>query len=451
MSSERRRHLFGRTGSHRQRETKSEQRTSLGCQQHQWGSTLRQGVARTFESLGIAQFRLLWFGMLFTMAATQINVVSRAWLAYKLSGSGAVLGIVALARGIPQFSLAPYGGVAADRFPKRNLLIVSQLLMAALAVTVAILVQTQRITIWQLVVVGILQGSIFPFLMPTRTAYISELVDDDHLPNALALDSSGRNLNRVFAPTLAGILIAFSPALAFWTMAGFFLLSTGTLLFLPNQMTSSFRSRGALADMLLGFHYIRSRRNLVVLIGMALIFALLGMPYLQLLPVFQQSVFHVGPTKLGFMYTSAGLGAIIGSLSSAYLANSRWKHRIQLIVGTIFGTMLALFAISPGYGIGIPFLFVAGGMLEAYFTLNRILIILNTEKAVYGRVVAIYSMVWALIPVSVFVMGVSIDRMGAPLTVASAGILLTLLVVALAVFVPSVRDVNEGKQTEPMR
>ncbi|HET7037962.1 MAG TPA: MFS transporter [Thermomicrobiaceae bacterium] len=403
----------------------------------------RHGINHTFSALAVYNFRILWFGMLFTMAAFQINIVSRSWLAYSISGSGAVLGIVALARGIPQFLLAPYGGVAADRFDKRTLLIVAQLLMAILSATIAILVQTGLITIWQLVVIGFFQGVIFPFLMPTRTAYISELVDDGRLPNALALDSTGRNLNRVVAPTLAGFLIALSPAMAFWAVTGFFLLSAAMLLKLPKPTPKPFRSSGTFSDMLFGFRYIAARPNLVALMGLAFVFVLLGMPYSQLLPVFQQNVFHVGPEKLGFMYTAVGLGAVVGSLTAAYLAESTKKRTIQIVVGCIFGLMLAGFALSPSYVVGLPFLLIAGGMIETYFTLNRILVILNTDRAVFGRVMAIYSMSWSLTPVSLLVMGAIVDQVGAPLTVATAGIALAIVVVVLALSIPGVRRVGE--------
>jgi predicted MFS family arabinose efflux permease len=263
------------------------------------------------------------------------------------------------------------------------------------------------------------------------------------LPNALALDSTGRNLNRVVAPTLAGFLIAFSPATAFWAVAGFFVLSTVTLLQLPKPGAKSFKSHGALSDMLVGFRYIAQRPNLIALIGLALVFVLLGMPYNQLLPVFQQRVFHVGPERLGFMYTAVGLGAIVGSLAAAYLSESTHKRTIQLIVGCVFGLMLAGFALAPNYMAGLPFLLVAGGMIESYFTLNRILVILNTDRAVFGRVIAIYSMTWSLVPVSLLAMGFIVDRIGAPTTVAVAGVALSVVVVALSLLVPGVRQVGE--------
>ncbi|HLI52415.1 MAG TPA: MFS transporter, partial [Thermomicrobiaceae bacterium] len=257
-------------------------------------SRLRREFEHTFSALSVHDFRTLWFGMLFTMAAFQISIVARSWLAYDLTGSAVWLGIVAIARGLPQLALAPIGGVAADRFDKRTLLIVTQIAMAILNLIIAVLVEFHWIRIWHLVVLGVIQGSIFPFMMPTRTAYISDLVVDDRLPNALALDSTGRNLNRVVAPTLAGFLIAISPMISFYAVAIFFVCSALTLLILPKPLRKPFRSHGAFKDMASGFKYIAERPTLVMLIGMALLFTLLGMPYSQLLPVFQKSVFHVG-------------------------------------------------------------------------------------------------------------------------------------------------------------
>lgn len=405
---------------------------------------LRGGAAQTFASLSVPSFRLLWIGMLFTMAAMQMTIVSRAWLAYHLSGSGVVLGVVALARGVPQFCLAPFGGVAADRFDKRTLLIVTQVGLAVLAVTNAVLVELNVITVWQLVVLGIFQGCLYPFMMPTRTAYISDLVDDARLPNALALDSTGRNLNRVLAPTVAGFLIALSPMIAFYAIAVFFTLSVLTLVRLPRPVPRAFRSRGTFADVLVGFRYVRERPTLLMLILMALLFVLLGMPYSQLLPVFQQSVFDVGPTVLGFMYTAVGCGAIVGSLFAAYLADSPHKRAVQIGAGVLFGVGLAAFAVSPRVAEALPFLLVAGMLIEIYFTINRILVVLHTDKQFYGRVISVYSMSWALMPLALLPLGALVDQIGARITVAAAGLALSCVVVGLAALVPGIRHVDEA-------
>ena len=142
---------------------------------------LFNGRLSSFNSLAIPNFRILWLGMLFSMGAMQMNIISRSWLAYHISGSGLALGLVALGRGAPQLILAPIGGAAADRFDKRKLLIISQFSLVVLSLVNAVLVQLHVIQIWQLVVIGFVQGIIFPFTMPTRTAYISDIVDEDAL------------------------------------------------------------------------------------------------------------------------------------------------------------------------------------------------------------------------------------------------------------------------------
>ena len=220
-------------------------------------SSIFDGRLKTFNAFAIPHYRLLWLGMLFSMGAMQMNIISRSWLAYHISGSGLAIGLVALGRGLPQFLLAPIGGAAADRFDKRKLLIFSQFSLVVLSLANAVFVQLHVIQIWQLVVLGVVQGIIFPFTMPTRTAYIADVVDESRFANALALDSTGRNLNRVIAPSLGGIMIAISPTIAFYAIAVFYLLAALTLIRLPSAKSVQARSRSIVGDMMLGFRYLR--------------------------------------------------------------------------------------------------------------------------------------------------------------------------------------------------
>lgn len=411
------------------------------------GPVAQGRLGRTFTALTNGDFRLLWFGMIFSMAAMQVNLVSRSWLAYDLSGSGAILGLVALARGFPQFVLAPVGGVAADRFDKRTLLILSQSGLAVLGLVNALLVQTGVIQVWHLVVIGAVQGCLFPFSMPTRTAYISDLVDDDRLSNALALDATGRNLNRVLAPTLAGLLIAWSPTVAFYSIAVFFTLTTVMLLRLPRPGRPDATNTGALADIVGGFRYMRQHSTLVALTGMAFVLVMLGMPFQQLLPVFQVRVFDVGPQALGMMYTAVGVGAIVGSLAAAYLSESERKPQIQVGAGIIFGVALALFALSPSFVVALAFLVLVGCASQGYFTINRILVMLATDREYYGRVMSVYMMNWSLMPLALLPMGAIVDQVGAPDTIAAAGLLLTVFVVAIALVRPGIRHMAQSTST----
>ena len=408
-------------------------------------SGIWDGRLKTFNSFAIPNFRLLWLGMLFSMGAMQMNIISRSWLAYHISGSGLAIGLVALGRGLPQLILAPIGGAAADRFDKRKLLIFSQFSLVVLSLANAVLVQLHVIQIWQLIVLGVVQGIIFPFTMPTRTAYIADVVDESRFANALALDSTGRNLNRVIAPSLGGILIAISPTVAFYAIAVFYLLAGLTLIRLPSAKSVQARSRSMVGDMVVGFRYLRDSSALKILIGMAFALVLLGGSFQQLLPVFQVDVFKVGPTALGLMYTAVGLGAVFGSLAAVYAAESPNKRKIQLGAGISVGVFLALFAFSTNLILALVFLAVVGFRTDRYFTINRILVMYETEKAFYGRVMSIYMMTWSLMPLALVPMGVMVDHVGAPLTVGVAALILAALITGITAFSPHVR-----RREEPM-
>ena len=392
-----------------------------------------------FSSLRIYRFRILWFGMLFSMAAMQMNMVARSWLAFDITGSGLAIGLVALAMGAPRFLIAPIGGVAADRFDKRMLLIATQVIRIGMSLSVALLVTTGRIEIWHLMVVGVFQGLSSSFMMPARTAFISDLVDDDELPNAIALDAMGRNLNRVAAPAVAGVLIWFTPALVFYVIAGFYALGALSMLRLPSAKPVVAATESVFRDAARGFSYLWSQRSLMVLLGLSIAIVLLGMPFRSLLPVFQKDVYDVGPSALGVMYTAVGLGAILASLAVAYLSNSERKQQILLVSGVGFGLSLSLFAVTGSYIAGLVLLAVVGFASQVFLTMNKTMMMLASDRAYYGRVMSIYMMGFSLTPVALLPMGIGVDTLGAPTTIAAAGVAI-IAVIALTGVVQSLRN-----------
>ena len=390
-----------------------------------------------FSSLRSPQFRILWIGMLFSSGAMQINLVSRPWLAYELTGSGLDLGAVAAARALPQLLLAPIGGVLADRFNKRRVLVASQSGLAVLALVNAILVHANVVEIWHLIALGAAQGVVFPFTMPTRQALIPSLVARDQMANALAIDSSGRNVNRVVAPAIAGLLLAWSPAIAFYAIAVFYLGALITVLRLPSGSSSSSKPPWSLAEMGAGFVYIRRRPLLLSLVVTGFAVVGLGMPFQHLLPAFQVEVLDVGPRALGLMYTAVGIGGLASSLVIAYLAKDVGKGWIQVLAGVVFGVALASFALSTNYALSVVLLAVVGFASQGYLTLNRVTVLSHTEPALYGRVLSIYSMTWALSPMAVLPMGALIDVVGPRATLSVAGFALAAIVVMIAMINPA--------------
>lgn len=386
---------------------------------------------RAFSAMSLPQFRTLWLGMFFSLGAMQTEIVARSWLAFDLSGSAFLLGVVAMARSIPLVVLSPFAGVAADRFDRRNLLLVSQSAMLVLALLNAVLVHAGVIEIWHLFVIGLLQGVAFPFTMPTRTAFMSVLVGKDQMANALALDSTGRNLNMIAAPALAGILIAWNPTVAFYAITVFYALAVLTLLKLPSGSRGSATSGGTVEQMLYGFRYILGSRTLSMLILLSIVPILVGMPFQQLLPVFQKEVLNVGPEALGLMFAMVGFGALLGSLGAAYFSNSPNMGRAQIVCGLGFGIGLTAFALSPIYLLSLALLLVVGLTSQTYMTINRSLLMLNTDSNLYGRVMSVYVMQWYLMPVALLPLGAFADAAGVGTTVAVAGLVITLFLIGV--------------------
>lgn len=395
---------------------------------------------RTFRSLENPVYRSLWLGLLTVYLAMQVSVIARGYLAFHLSGSAASLGLVMLARGVPQFLLSPVGGVVADRIEKRLMLVITQAAMVVLAGITAALVLADVIAIWHLVVLGVLEGAVWVFNMPARQALVPELVDDRDLMGAIALNSAGFNATRIVGPAVAGVLIGTS-----WCgVGGVFLIVVvchaifiASLARLPRGRRREGRhtSGPVLGQIWSGFRYIGSSSTLVVLMLMGAVPIILGMSYQTLLPVFQDRVLHVGPRELGLLYAGAGVGALSGALTLASLAGVRRKDLLQVGFGVAFGGALVLFASAAGvlsFWPALGAVVLVGFFGNTFTALNNSMLMMTADRAYHGRVISIYEMLWSSMMFASWPIGMVVDAAGAPWTVAVFGVLVGLVVLALA-------------------
>ena len=414
---------------------------------NKWGN----GILSMFASLQQTEFRMLWFGTLFSAAAMQMNMVAQSWLAYDLTGSAALLGVVAGARSVPMLLFSLVGGLVADRVRKRNLIAMSQSGLALSSLTVAILVHTGLIQIWHLIAVGALQGTCFAFNMPARQAYIPELVGGRLLSNAIAIQSTGMNFNRIVAPAVGGVLLTFGPRFPFYTTALLYSAAVITILNLPAGKLVDTGGQSALSDFAGGFRYIWNHKLIRTLLIMAFIPTFLGMPFMSLLPVFQADVFQVGPSQLGAMYTAVGVGSLTSSLTIASFSNHPRIRLMQMLAGAGFGVFLAAFALSPTFSMGLAALFMVGIFSQGYMVINQILLMTNTDRDMFGRVSSIRLITWSLNPIALLGLGVVIDQVGAPPVVAVQGMVLASFIVVVALLYPVLWRESQAKQPDTQR
>ena len=412
---------------------------------------------RTFEALSIPAYRDMWLGMVVSFGGLQVAIVSRGYLAYDLSGSAGMLGLVGLATGLPMFFFSPFAGVLADRVDKRRLLIGSQVFMLTVAGLLALLIHTGLIAVWHLIVFGFLQGIAFSLGMPTRSSLIPALVGRERLGNAIALSNSGRNMMTIVGPAIAGIIIV-TPGLgtagAFDITALCYGVATLFILRLPKGAGSEKKAEPGKfsSQMFAGFNYVFTERTLLLLLVLAFVPILLGRPYQMLLPVFQADVLGVDALWLGFLNAATGAGGLLGSLLVAYFSASRHAKLLQTVFGGLFGISLLLFAYTSWLPLSLVLVGFVGLTANAYFSLNNTLVMLHTDPAYYGRVMSIYMMTFSLMMFAGFPMGLLVDRWGAPQVVGIAGAIIMLFILAISLAVPSMRRRDEGTpQTAPPR
>jgi len=397
---------------------------------------------------------LLWQGMMPATLAVMMNQVVSPYAAFTLSQTAAVLGVVSLAQSLPMSLLALVGGVAADRFPRRLVLMASQVALGLGAAALAVLGLSGRLEVWHMVVASFFQGAAFAFNMPARQAYIAELVPRKHLANAAALNNAGQNFCRVAGPALGGVLIAI-PAVgiggAFLSMAVMYAAALAVLFRLPGGLRPVHDGVrvGSAEHLVEGLRYVRSSPTIVSLILMNLIVVVFGMPYQTLMPVVAERVYGVGAEGLGLLLAGSGVGALLGAVMVASLSKFPRPATVQLMLAVGLGLALVAFAFTSSFPVAVGILVVVGFLFSSVSALNNTLLMANTEPRLTGRVMSIYLLTWGASPVGSLPLAWLADAAGAQVAIALAGVIVTVLVVGLVVFNPSSQRVGwaTGHQT----
>lgn len=419
------------------------------------GGRLR-GVAdlRTFRALKNPHYRMLWLGMLFAFLTMNMQQVARSWLAYDLTGSARALALVAISWGAPMVIFSLPGGLAADRFEKKHVMMVSQLAGAVVAVIIALLVAFGVIEIWHLVVGGFIQGTGFAFNLPARQSVVRELVSDAELMNAVALNNAGMNLMRILGPSVAGLLIAvpnFGVQGVYFVMTGFYIAAALTLARLPRTRQQRLAREGApagrpgspIGQMKAGLAYVASNADVRTLMLLAFVPILVGFPYQILLPVFAAGDgLDVGARGYGAMAAVIGVGALIGSLVIASLTEFHRRALLQAFMGVGFGVALLLLGLSPTLVVAVLPLLVLGFCADAYSSLNNTMLMMHTDPRYQGRVMSVYLMTFAAMPLGAAPVSALADIAGVRETFVGMGVIVGVFIGAVALLYPRYRRIT---------
>ena len=417
------------------------------------------GWLRTFGSLQNRNFRWFFGGNVASWIGQNMQMVASGWLVYDLTGSPLALGGTMAITAVPILLFSPFGGVITDRVSKRNLLIVTQSAIGLITLIMAILIATHQIQYWHILASSLITGAIFAFNMPGRQALIVEIVGDETLMNAIALQSGGMNLTRIIGPSIAGVLMLFiGIAGVYFINVAFCAASVFALFMIPITSTTELKvARTITEEFFEGINFIRRSPTLLMLLIMGVVPMLFVMSYAVFMPIFARDLWHVGELGLGVLNSVPGIGGLIGSLTVASLGNFERKGWLLLICAIANGLALGLFSLSPSLHLSSPSLTVMGIIFPASFLIALlILIVVGSAQVGYqavnntliqtiitddirGRIMSVYMMAFGLMPLGVLPASYIADVWGAQVAVGSGGILLALFALGVGILYPRFR------------
>lgn len=368
-------------------------------------------------------FQLFFSGQLISLIGTWMQSVAQSWLVYRLTGSALLLGSVGFASQIPVFLFAPLGGIAADRFNRRSIVITTQNASMLLAFILAGLTLSNKVQVWQIFVLASLLGVVNAFDIPGRQSFLVDMVGKDDLMNAIALNSSMFNGARVIGPAIAGILVAkIGEGWCFFANGVSYIAVIIGLLLMRVQSQVRPVSASPFEHMMEGFRFVEGTapiRALLLLLGVV---SLVGMPYVVLMPIFADQILHGGAQGLGILMGATGVGALLGALTLAFREGVKGLGRWVAWCCAGFGISLIVFALSRNFWLSVILLLPVGYTMMLQMACSNTLIQVMVPDALRGRVMAVYSMMFmGMAPIGALLGGALAERLGAPLTVAIGG------------------------------
>ena len=372
-----------------------------------------------FPAFTNRNYRFYFSGQLISVTGTWLQVVAQGWLVLQLTHSAFMVGLIAALANIPSLFFVLFGGVIVDRFPKKKIVIFTQISSMILAFILGILTILNIITVFEIGLLAFLLGVVNAIDYPARQSFVPEFVGKERLASAIAINSGIYNSARVVGPAVAGILIVVTGTGGAFLLNGLSyiaviiaLLAMKVELYVPSQRLHP------LLAIKEGLAYTFKHsviRALLIFIGVSSIFA---WSYTTVLPVITQYTFHMGPTGLGYLYVAGGLGAVLATIFVS--AFSKKISPIIFIFGgnTLFAVSIFLFTLTHSFPSALLFLFLAGfGILSQFATMNTTIQTMAT-KELRGRVTSVYALMFiGLAPLGSFEVGFLSDKFGTALAI----------------------------------
>ncbi len=386
-------------------------------------------AAAAFRALRHRNFKLFFSGQIISLIGTWMQTVAQAWLIYRITGSGALLGLLGFVGQIPIFLLSPLAGLVADRWPKRAVVVATQTSSMLLAFILAALTMTGHVSgrtgVWEIIILATMLGIVNAFDVPARQSFFIEMVGRDDLLNAIALNSSMFNLARVAGPAIAGALVAIVGEGWCFLLNGVSYLAViaGLIMMRLEKSKQAHDGVAPLEKLREGFRFARHTKPIRALLVLVSIVSFMALPYTVLMPIFAVKILHGGASAYGTLMGGVGAGAMFGALALAMRQQLRGLGNFVAYSAMGLGVSLVLLGMSHWFWISFTILILSGFTMMMQFTATNTLIQAMVPDQLRGRVMSIYSMMFlGMSPLGSLLAGWLADRIGAPMTVAIGGI-----------------------------
>lgn len=400
---------------------------------------------QVFASFQFRNYRLWFAGQLVSLIGTWMQATAQGYLIYTLTNSSAYLGYISIAAGIPAWFLTLYGGVIADRIPRRTLLIITQSFMMFLAFVLAALVFTEIVQPWHILVLAFLLGVANAFDAPARQSFVLELVSREQLTNAIALNSGIFNSGTVVGPAIAGLTYAaIGPAWCF-TINGLSFLAVITALVLMRIDKKALvkRSSTAIQELKVGITYVRNNRVIKTLILNLALLSIFGFGVIALVPAWAVEVLNGDVRVNGWLLSSRGAGALIGTLFIAYIGSRRIRGKVWAIGNLTLPVFWIIFSFITEIPTSLLFAFFIGLTLILSINLSNAMVQTEVTDELRGRVMAIFTLIFfGLTPLGSLLAGIAAESFGVQNAVRASGMILLLLAVITALRTQHIRRID---------
>jgi MFS family permease len=397
-----------------------------------------------FAALDVPAFRNYFIATVVSNIGSWMQIVAQGWLVLSLTDSPFYLGLVGLVRAVPTILLSLIGGVLADRFDRRRILIVTQSVAMISSVLLAALVILDIVTVWHILTISFISSIFFAADNPTRQALVPDLVGKERLTSAIGLNSAAWNGAAVIGPSIAGVLIAVvGVSGAFLVNAASYLAVMGAVVTMPELPRYGVTKRSVAGQLADGVRYISEHRAIWGILLLIAIPSLGARPYIQMMPVFARDILGLGATGYGVLMAASGIGALFGALAVTSLGNSTRRGLILLGVTAGLGVTLVLFSASSWLVPSLVLVVAVGGASTLMMSLANALLQGIVPGEMRGRVMSVYSLIAAgFMPLGSMLLGSLGSLIGVPLATGLGGVLTIVTAVISARLLVDLRSVE---------